>query len=131
MQYTMHAIALIARVIELVAMSCTCTLAQLLIDGQWVAAQSGKTFPTINPQVIIVQSQFPHPTAHRPARPAACAAPDPDACLMGLSSASSQNETEICQVAEGDKADVELAVKAARKVVGLWGRLAFRLTLNA
>ncbi|MBT4158130.1 MAG: aldehyde dehydrogenase family protein, partial [Planctomycetaceae bacterium] len=48
---------------------------QLFIDGQWVSAQSGKTFCTINPS----------------------------------------NEEVIARVAEGDAADVELAVLAARR----------------
>ena len=48
---------------------------QLFIDGQWVPAQSGRTFETLNPAT----------------------------------------EEVIAQVAEGDGADVELAVRAARK----------------
>lgn len=56
----------------------------LLIDGKFVPAQSGKTFPTLNPATGQV----------------------------------------ICQVAEADKADVDLAVKAARKALdGPWGRM--------
>ena len=47
---------------------------QLFIDGQWIPAQSGKTFDTVNPA----------------------------------------NEEVIAQVAEGDVADVEHAVQAAR-----------------
>jgi aldehyde dehydrogenase (NAD+) len=67
------------------------------IDGQWLPAQSGKTFETINPAT----------------------------------------EEVIAQVAEGDVADVDLAVKAARDAFdnGPWprldarerGRLMFRL----
>jgi len=57
---------------------------QMLIDGKWVDALSGKSFATVNPAT---------------------------------------GET-ICQVAEGDKADVDLAVKAARKALdGPWGRM--------
>ena len=48
---------------------------QLLIDGKWVPAKSGKTFETINPS----------------------------------------NEEVLALVAEGDKADVDEAVKAARR----------------
>src|SRR5579871_3257890 len=47
---------------------------KLLINNRWVASQSGKTFPTINPST----------------------------------------GEEICQVAEADAADVDLAVQAAR-----------------
>ncbi|MGE3777584.1 MAG: aldehyde dehydrogenase family protein, partial [Pirellulaceae bacterium] len=59
---------------------------QLLIDGRWVAAKSGKTFATINPTT----------------------------------------GTEIAQVAEADKADVDLAVAAARRAFdsGPWSRMA-------
>ena len=57
---------------------------KLFIDGKWVDAESGKTFPTLNPAT---------------------------------------GET-ICQVAEGDEADVDLAVKAARAALdGPWGRM--------
>lgn len=57
---------------------------QLLIDGKFVPAQSGKTFPTLNPATGQV----------------------------------------ICQVAEADRGDVDLAVKAARKALdGPWGRM--------
>ena len=48
---------------------------QMLIDGKWVNAVSGKTFPTYNPATGEV----------------------------------------LAQVAEGDKQDVDIAVKAARK----------------
>ena len=48
---------------------------QLLIDGKWVDAKSGKTFATYNPATV----------------------------------------TKIADVAEGDAADIERAVKAARK----------------
>ncbi|MEQ8638312.1 aldehyde dehydrogenase family protein [Gimesia maris] len=70
---------------------------QLLIDGKWVDAISGKTFVTINPAT----------------------------------------EEVIAEVAEGDAADIDLAVKAARKAFesGPWskmdardrGRLIYRL----
>lgn len=70
---------------------------QLLIDGKWVDAISGKTFSTINPAT----------------------------------------EEVIAEVAEGDAADIDLAVKAARKAFesGPWskmdardrGRLIYRL----
>lgn len=70
---------------------------QLLIDGKWVDAISGKTFATINPAT----------------------------------------EEVIAEVAEGDAADIDLAVKAARKAFesGPWskmdardrGRLIYRL----
>jgi aldehyde dehydrogenase (NAD+) len=70
---------------------------QLLIDGKWVAARSGKTFSTVNPAT----------------------------------------EQVIAEVAEGDAADIDRAVKAARKALesGPWrsmdarerGRLMFRL----
>ena len=55
------------------------------IDGQWLPAQSGRTFDTINPAT----------------------------------------EEVIAQVAEGDAADVDLAVKAARKAFesGPWSRM--------
>ena len=58
---------------------------QLLIDGQWVPARSGKTFETINPAT----------------------------------------EEPIAQVAEADAADVEAAVRAARRAFdeGPWPRL--------
>lgn len=59
---------------------------KLFINNEWVDAQSGKTFPTINPAT----------------------------------------GEKICDVAEGDKADVEKAVKAARKAFQLgspWRRL--------
>ena len=50
---------------------------QLLINGRWVPAKSGKTFETINPA----------------------------------------NEEVLALLAEGDKADVDEAVKAARKAL--------------
>ena len=58
---------------------------KMLIDGQWVAAQSGKTFETINPATGDV----------------------------------------LAKVAEGDKADIDLAVKAARRAFegGAWPKL--------
>lgn len=58
---------------------------QCFIGGQWVPAQSGKTFDTINPAT----------------------------------------EEVIAQVAEGDKADVDLAVEAARNAFehGEWSKL--------
>jgi aldehyde dehydrogenase (NAD+) len=58
---------------------------QLLIDGKWVDAKSGKTFATYNPAT----------------------------------------ETKIADVAEGDAADIERAVKAARKAFdsGDWPKL--------
>ena len=58
---------------------------KMLIDGKWVNAVSGKTFPTYNPATGEV----------------------------------------LAQVAEGDKADVDLAVKAARKAFesGPWSRM--------
>jgi betaine-aldehyde dehydrogenase len=60
---------------------------QLLIDGQWVDAESGKTFTTPNPAT---------------------------------------GET-LAEVAEGDKADIDKAVKAARKAFeGKWGKMSAR-----
>ena len=60
---------------------------QLLIDGQWVDAESGKTFTTPNP---------------------------------------STGET-LAEVAEADKADIDKAVKAARKALeGKWGKMSAR-----
>ncbi len=57
---------------------------KLFIDGEWVDALSGKTFPTINPSTGEV----------------------------------------ITEVAEADAADVDLAVKAARKALeGPWGEM--------
>jgi aldehyde dehydrogenase (NAD+) len=58
---------------------------KLLIDGKWVAARSGKTFPTFNPAT----------------------------------------EEKIADVAEGDAADIDLAVKAARKAFesGPWRKM--------
>ena len=58
---------------------------KLLIDGKWVDAQSGETFPVYNPATGEVMDQ--------------CAA--------------------------GDKADIDLAVKAARRAFegGAWPRL--------
>jgi len=58
---------------------------KMLIDGKWVNAASGKTFPTYNPATGEV----------------------------------------LAQVAEGDKADIDLAVKAARKAFdsGPWSRM--------
>ena len=58
---------------------------KMLIDGKWVDAISGKTFPTYNPAAGEV----------------------------------------LAQVAEGDKADIDAAVKAARKAFdsGPWSRL--------
>ncbi len=58
---------------------------KLLIDGKWVDAKSGKTFPTYNPA----------------------------------------NEEKIADVAEADAADVDLAVKAARKAFdsGDWPKM--------
>ncbi len=58
---------------------------KMLIDGKWVNAVSGKTFPTYNPATGEV----------------------------------------LAQVAEGDKADIDLAVKAARKAFdsGPWSRM--------
>ncbi|MDX1970345.1 MAG: aldehyde dehydrogenase family protein [Planctomycetaceae bacterium] len=58
---------------------------QLLIDGKWVNARSGKTFPTYNPAT----------------------------------------EEKIADVAEADAADVDLAVKAARKAFdsGPWSKM--------
>lgn len=58
---------------------------QLLIDGKWVPAKSGKTFETINPA----------------------------------------NEEVLTLVTEGDKADVDDAVKAARKAFdeGQWSKM--------
>src|SRR5882724_1111202 len=70
---------------------------QCFIGGQWIPAQSGKTFDTINPAT----------------------------------------EEVIASVAEGDAADIDLAVKAARKAfeTGDWpkmdardrGRLIYKL----
>jgi aldehyde dehydrogenase (NAD+) len=58
---------------------------KLLIDGKWVEARSGKTFPTFNPAT----------------------------------------EEKIADVAEADAADVDLAVKAARKAfeTGDWPKM--------
>ena len=58
---------------------------RLLIDGKWVDARSGKTFPTYNPAT----------------------------------------EEKLADVAEADAADVELAVKAARKAFesGPWRKM--------
>ena len=58
---------------------------KMLIDGKWVNAASGKTFPTYNPATGEV----------------------------------------LAQVAEGDRQDIDLAVKAARKAFdsGPWSRL--------
>jgi aldehyde dehydrogenase (NAD+) len=58
---------------------------KMLIDGQWVDSQSGKTFETINPAT---------------------------------------GDT-ICQIAAGDKADVDLAVQAARRALESkpWARM--------
>ena len=58
---------------------------KMLINGQWVDSQSGKTFETLNPATGEV----------------------------------------ICRVAEGDKADIDLAVKAARRAFesGPWARM--------
>jgi phenylacetaldehyde dehydrogenase len=58
---------------------------QMLIDGKWVNAVSGKTFPTYNPATGEV----------------------------------------LAQVAEGDGADIDLAVRAARKAFdsGPWSRM--------
>jgi len=58
---------------------------QLLIDGQWTPARSGKTFDTINPAT----------------------------------------EEVIAQVAEADAADVDAAVRAARKAFddGPWPQM--------
>ena len=58
---------------------------KMLIDGKWVDAISGKTFPTYNPATGEV----------------------------------------LAQVAEGDKQDIDAAVKAARKAFdsGPWSRL--------
>jgi len=57
---------------------------RILIDGKWVNAASGKTFPTYNPATGEV----------------------------------------LAEVAAGDRADVELAVKAARKAfTGPWSRM--------
>ena len=58
---------------------------KMLINGQWVNAASGKTFPSYNPATGEV----------------------------------------LAQVAEGDRADIDLAVKAARKAFdhGAWRRL--------
>ncbi len=53
---------------------------KLLINNEWVDAESGKTFPTINPATGEV----------------------------------------ITQIAEGDKADVDKAVRAARKAFQTW-----------
>jgi aldehyde dehydrogenase (NAD+) len=57
----------------------------MLIDGQWIGAESGKTFETINPATGEV----------------------------------------ICRVAEGDKADIDKAVRAARRAFesGPWPRM--------
>src|SRR5437588_11604868 len=58
---------------------------KMLINGQWVNAASGKTFPSYNPATGEV----------------------------------------LAQVAEGDRADIDLAVRAARKAFdhGAWRRL--------
>src|SRR6185312_6636125 len=58
---------------------------KLLINGKWVEAKSGKTFPVYNPA----------------------------------------DGTVIAQCAEGDKADVELAVAAARHALeeGPWSKM--------
>src|SRR5258708_13029601 len=58
---------------------------KMLIDGKWVNAASGKTFPSYNPATGEV----------------------------------------LAQVAEGDRQDIDAAVKAARKVFdsGPWSRL--------
>src|SRR3982074_1094549 len=60
---------------------------QLLIDGQWVDSQSGKTFTTPNPAT---------------------------------------GET-LAEVAEGDKADIDKAVAAARRAFeGKWSKISAR-----
>ena len=61
---------------------------KMLIDGKWVNAASGKTFPTYNPATGEV----------------------------------------LAQVAEGDRADIDAAVKAARKAFdsGPWSRMTLR-----
>ncbi|HBL43340.1 aldehyde dehydrogenase family protein, partial [uncultured Gimesia sp.] len=84
-------------ILDTVASSPQIRQTQLLIDGKWVDAVSGKTFSTINPAT----------------------------------------EEVIAEVAEGDAADIDLAVKAARKAFesGPWskmdardrGRLIYRL----
>src|ERR1700685_4117872 len=58
---------------------------KMLIDGQWVNAVSGKTFPTYNPATGEI----------------------------------------LTQVAEGDKQDIDAAVKAARRAFdsGQWSRM--------
>src|SRR5258708_15635244 len=58
---------------------------KMLIDGKWVSAASGKTFPSYNPATGEV----------------------------------------LAQVAEGDRQDIDAAVKAARKAFdsGPWSRL--------
>src|SRR6202171_3231233 len=58
---------------------------KMLIDGKWVNAASGKTFPTYNPATGEV----------------------------------------LAQVAEGDREDIELAVRSARKAFdhGPWRRM--------
>jgi phenylacetaldehyde dehydrogenase len=58
---------------------------KMLIDGKWVSAVSGKTFPTYNPATGEI----------------------------------------LAQVAEGDRQDIDLAVKAARKAFdsGPWSRI--------
>src|SRR5437763_4533735 len=60
---------------------------QLLIDGQWVDAESGKTFETPNPAT----------------------------------------GATLAEVAEGDKADIDKAVAAARKAFeGKWSKMSAR-----
>ncbi|HEY0406908.1 MAG TPA: aldehyde dehydrogenase family protein [Pyrinomonadaceae bacterium] len=60
---------------------------QLFIDGQWVDAESGKTFTTPNPAT----------------------------------------GATLAEVAEGDKADIDKAVKAARRAFeGKWGKMSAR-----
>src|SRR5262245_3262863 len=60
------------------------TLKRMLIDGKWVEAVSGKTFPSLNPATGEV----------------------------------------LAQVAEGDRADIDRAVQAARRAFeGPWSKV--------
>ena len=80
MGIAMSAIQIDSRVSEFIG-----TTRKMLIDGKWVNAASGKTFPTYNPATGEV----------------------------------------LAQVAEGDREDIDLAVKAARKAFdsGPWSRM--------
>ena len=101
-----------------------CVAAQLLIDGNFVPSKSGKMFKTINP---VVRPHYHMPLCIMHAvLPAWCKWRFPQTWLGTLATSfPMQDESVIIEMSEGDKADVDAAVAAARKAFdkGPWPRM--------